>query len=443
LAVVLWGAGTRAGNEILVEEHRMKKFSYLALGAAIMALGAGTITADSAFAQKRDKKAEAEAAAKAPKLSKPVQALLSQAQTAQAAGDHAGALNFLQQALAVPKATAEDKLWTYRLMVNSAQATKNNQLLGQSLEGAISTGMVSPQDEINFRTALRALALQANNYPAAIQQAQRLVQLSPNDAKLQLELGGIYQMAKQPREALATMNQAIATAKASGQPVPEDYYRNVAKLALDNKMTGEFSAATANWLAAYPTPQNWTTVLSLFQDGANFDDQGTLDLYRLMHAAGALNSEKDYFEYAEVANRRGFPGEAKMSLDEGLAKGKLSTSKPYTKELQALVNPKVARDRSSLAGLEGEAKRAANGRMALSTGDAYYGYGNFAKAVELYRLALQKGGVDAATVNLRLGAALARAGQKAEAQTALQAVQGGPRQQMAQYWLIWLGNRQA
>lgn len=416
----------------------MKKFSYLALGAALIGLGAGTMTADTAFAQKRDKQAEA---AKGPKLSKPVAALLSQAQTAQQASDHAGALNFLQQALAVPKATAEDKLWTYRLMINSAQATKNNQLLQQGLEGALATGMVTGQDEISFRSALRALALQANNYPAAIQQAQRLVQLSPNDAKLQYELAGIYQMAKQPREAFAAMNQAIATAKASGQPAPEDYYKNAAKMALDNKMQAEFSTATANWLAAYPTPQNWTVVLSLFQDGAQFDDQGTLDLYRLMHAAGALNSEKDYYEYAEIANRRGFPGEAKMALDEGLAKGKLSTSKSYTKELQNVVNPKVARDKSSLAGLEGEAKRSANGKLALSTADAYFGYGNYAKAAELYRAALQKGGIDAATANLRLGAALARSGQKAEAQTALQGVQGGPRQQLAQYWLIWLGRQ--
>lgn len=412
----------------------MKKFSYLTLGAALIALGAGTVTAP---AVAKEKKAEAP---KGPKLSKPVAALLSQAQTAQTAGDHAGALNFVQQALAVPNATAEVKLWSYRLMINSAQATKNNQQLAQALEGALSTGMVSPEDEVKFRSALRALALQANNYPAAIQQGQRLAQLAPNDAKLQYELAGIYQMAKQPREAYAAMNQAITIAKASGQPVPEDYYKNLAKMALDNKMPAEFSTATASWLAAYPTPQNWTTVLSLYQDGAQFDDQGSLDMYRLMHAAGALNSEKDYFDYAETANRRGFPGEAKMALDEGIAKGKLSAAKPYTKELQNLVNPKVARDKASLAGLEGEAKKSANGKSALSTADAYYGYGNYAKAAELYRLALQKGGVDAATANLRLGAALARAGQKAEAQTALQAVQGGPRQQMAQYWQIWLGN---
>ena len=54
----------------------------------------------------------------------------------------------------------------------------------------------------------------------------------------------------------------------------------------------------------------------------------------------------------------------------------------------------------------------------------------------MYRIAVSKGGVDLPSANLRLGASLAMAGDKAGATTALQAVQGGPRQQLAQYWLI-------
>lgn len=413
----------------------MKSISRLAVAAAL----AGLAISAPAVAQKKDKAA---AAQQGPKLSKAVGALLSQAQTAQGAGDHAGALTFLNQALAVPKATAEDKLWTYRLMLNSAQATKNTPLLQQSIEGSLATGMVTPADEVKFRGALRSLALQAKNYPLALQQGERLVALAPNDAKGHYELAQVYQLAGKPREAYAATTKAIEVGKASGS-VPEDYYRTAAKLALDNNMTAEFGAASAGWLAGYPTPENWRTVLALFLDSAKFDDQGSLDVYRLMHQTGALASEKDYYEYAETANRRGFPGEAKMIIDEGLAKGKLSTAKPYTKELQAVVNPKVARDKAALPGLEAEAKKGANGKLALSTGDAYLGHGNYAKAAELYRLALQKGGIDAATANTRLGLALAKAGQKAEAQAAFDAVSGGgARQQLAGFYKAWL-SRQA
>lgn len=414
----------------------MKSISRLAVAAAL-----ATVTvAAPALAQKQ----AAPAAAAGPTLPKPSKAansLLAQAQTAQTAGDHPGAVALLNQIPALPKATTGDKAWAYRLMVNSALATKNNDLLKQSVEGYLGTGLATASEEVKFRTALRGLALQAKDYRGAVQQAQRLAQLTPNDAKLQFEVAQVYQLAGQPREAFAAATKAIEVGKAAGQ-VPEDYYRTAAKLAMDNNMSAEFGTATAGWLASYPTPANWRTVLSLFRDSAKFDDQGSLDVFRLMHATGSLGSERDYYEYAETANSRGYPGESKMIIDEGLAKGQLTTSKAHTKDLQAVVNPKVARDKASLTGLEADSKKAANGKLALSTGDAYLGHGNYAKAAELYRLALQKGGIDAATANTRLGIALGKAGQKAEAEAAFKAVNGGgPRQQLAQYWLIWLGRQ--
>ena len=56
-----------------------------------------------------------------------------------------------------------------------------------------------------------------------------------------------------------------------------------------------------------------------------------------------------------------------------------------------------------------------------------------------YRAALQKG-ADANLANLRLGAALAMAGQRAEAEAALRAVTG-TRADLANYWLLWLAGR--
>jgi tetratricopeptide (TPR) repeat protein len=115
-------------------------------------------------------------------------------------------------------------------------------------------------------------------------------------------------------------------------------------------------------------------------------------------------------------------------------------SKGNFRELLTAAGGKVAEDKRSLAGLETKAKAAATGTQALSIADAYYGYGDYAKAAELYRAAIQKGGVDAAVANTRLGMALAAAGQKAEAEAAFKAVTG-PRAGLASYWLIWLNQR--
>jgi Flp pilus assembly protein TadD len=76
----------------------------------------------------------------------------------------------------------------------------------------------------------------------------------------------------------------------------------------------------------------------------------------------------------------------------------------------------------------------------MVTGDAYLGYGEWAKAAELYRAALTKSGVDASLTNLRLGIALARSGDKAGATAAFNAVTG-TRADIAKYWLLYLATR--
>ena len=49
--------------------------------------------------------------------------------------------------------------------------------------------------------------------------------------------------------------------------------------------------------------------------------------------------------------------------------------------------------------------------QAMVTAEAYYGYGDYQKAADLFRAALAKQGVDKDVANLGLGMALARAGE--------------------------------
>ena len=72
--------------------------------------------------------------------------------------------------------------------------------------------------------------------------------------------------------------------------------------------------------------------------------------------------------------------------------------------------------------------------------DAYYGYGDYAQAAELYRGALGKAGVDKDLANLRLGMTLARSGDKAGATAALNAA-GGAQAEVAKLWLTYLATK--
>jgi Flp pilus assembly protein TadD len=83
-------------------------------------------------------------------------------------------------------------------------------------------------------------------------------------------------------------------------------------------------------------------------------------------------------------------------------------------------------------------RTAADGKRAANTGNAHLAYGQYAKAIELLKISLAKGGADADAVNTRLGIANARLGQKAEARQAFSAVGAGTRSDIAKFWLLWL-----
>ena len=77
----------------------------------------------------------------------------------------------------------------------------------------------------------------------------------------------------------------------------------------------------------------------------------------------------------------------------------------------------------------------------MAAGNVYLATGNNAKAVEMYNLALQKGGIDADEANTRIGIAHARAGQAAEAKAAFGKVTTtGPRAEIASFWTFYVDN---
>ena len=125
-------------------------------------------------------------------------------------------------------------------------------------------------------------------------------------------------------------------------------------------------------------------------------------------------------------------------LQEGNSKGIVNlTAKGDAADVMGIVKGKVAADKASLPAADKGARAAANGKAALSTADAYVGYAEYAKAIDLYKVALAKGGVDANTVNLHMGWAQALSGDAAGAKATFATV-AGPRKPVADFWIIHL-----
>lgn len=401
---------------------------------AAMLIGLGVAAPAPVLAQKQK--------ASSYKLSKTVQPLLGEAQKAQQANDHAGAIGFLNQAVAAENKTPDDLYLIGLLLINSGVTTKDNPTIKRGIDLALQSGRTPAEDQAKFVRTLGTLALQANDYATAMTEFERYLQLNPNDAPVIAEMAELYRRQKLNQKAVQTMQQAIAVQeKTSGQKADESWYRRALAIAYDGGLVAETMSTGEALVTNYPNSTNWRDVIVIWRETNNLDDQTNLDALRLQRAATALTGERDFYEYAEIASQRGLPGEAKAVIDEGVAAGALNLSKQVVKELNTTVSGRLAADKASLGAAEKEARASGNGRLALGTGEAFMSYGQYDKAAEMFRLALEKGGVDAATANTRLGIALARGGDKAGADAAFAAVNTAPRSQLARYWKIWASQR--
>lgn len=426
----------------------MKTISKLAL-AAVFATGVSGM-ALTAPALAKDKKEEA----KAPglKLSPDALKAAQAAQPAIAAKDFATAEPAVVQLEAAAK-TDDDKYIAAALRYDLeqqklavAQAANPNAPINESvLAKPLDTLIASPSTPADARARYTyrrgALAFNGKQYPVALQYLTKAKELGYNDPNLDLQIVQAKIGNGDVAGGTADLDAAISKMNAAGQKAPEDYYRFAISKTYAAKQYPQTSAWLKRWVTAYPTSKNWRDMLILsgIQPNAliTLDEAQKVDVFRLMRTTNSLADQVDYLQYADSVNRRGLPSEAQAVIKEGLASGKIPATNTAAKSLLAEATKNANLD-GPLAPLEKRAATAANGKIAAGTADAYLGQNNYAKSAELYRLALTKGGVDADEVNLHLGIALAKSGDKAGAKAAFDAVKGAPRNAVADLWSTWL-----
>ena len=150
-----------------------------------------------------------------------------------------------------------------------------------------------------------------------------------------------------------------------------------------------------------------------------------------------MASERDYQAYAQAAEKSGYYAEAKAIIEAGRSAGKLMPTQAATNQLLKSVTPKAPKEIAGLPALAKKAAASGSGKESIALADAYFSLGQFAQAAEQYRAALAKGGVDADRANTRLGVALARSGDLANAQAAL-AQATGKWASVAGFWAVWV-----
>jgi hypothetical protein len=314
-------------------------------------------------------------------------------------------------------------------------------LQASAVEALIASGMV-PAAELPALYRARASFVQrstdARGQEAGLTQH---LERAPNDVEAIAALSDIKEALRKPTEAMRLLDRAIEIRRTSGQPVPEGWYRRALRLAFDNRLAPESMKYARALLELYPSAANWRDATHVYRTLAGADPAAALDAMRLNRSAKALAGERDYLELAQALSAAGLAAESRAVLDEGVATRMIDPAEGQFKSLLASSAKEATAQRAGLAARQTKATApAATGADALAVADATFAAGNHARAAELYRAALEKGGVDAALVNNRLGMALALAGRRPEAEAAFRAV-SGPRAELASLWLLWLNQR--
>lgn len=414
--------------------------------ALTLALAGGAVSAPAFAAKKDEKKGGAPKLNVSPDVIKALQA----AQQAAGKQDFAAAKAALADADSKAKSN-DDKYQIGAVKLNTSIASKDAAMQGEALTQMLDSGLTPPEQVGQFNAIAADQALQMKNYDLAITHAQAALQAGykpdvVNVALAQAYFGkaGTANSSVEPQrglnqQGLAALKAAADATKAAGGQVPAQWYQIGVSRAANAKLPEVTEWAKSAYQAA-PSGENLRTLIRLFQQAnPNISNRENLDVMRLMATSGGLVVSQDYLEYAEMASKTGIYGEVKTAIDAGRSKGVLSASQGG--DLYQPAVAKIAGDKGSLGSAEADARKAANGKIAAATADAYLGYGDYAKAVAMFELAKQKGGVDADEINTRMGIAKALSGDNASAKAAFQSVQAGSRKQIADLWLAYLGTK--
>jgi tetratricopeptide (TPR) repeat protein len=324
--------------------------------------------------------------------------------------------------------TADDRYAIAQLHLKAALAAKDQEGMSKAVDALAATSLVPSDKLADVYTGLGVEFYNAKQFDRASASFQRAIALNPANLEPLILLSEAQNSLGQPAQAAATLQKVIKQTLASGKKPEEKVYKRALAMAYGAESANSADFAQ-QWVAAYPSADSWTNAIAIYRNTAHPDFAGTLDLLRLMRAVGALTRPEDYVRYVAIARDQNNFAEAQAVLDEGLAAKKIEASNPLAAEINAKPKP-------SLEDLAGAAKTAPSGRTLMGIGDRYFGAGEYAKAAETYRQAMAKGG-DANLANLHLGMALARAGDKAGATAALNAVTGTGAG-IAKYWLLYV-----
>ncbi len=253
---------------------------------------------------------------------------------------------------------------------------------GQAAAELEASGSATPKQ-------LAPLYYQAGQYDKAIAEARKA---GGEDMQILIAQASLHQ--GKYNDAIAAYNNLIKTNGA--KPI---YLENLAAAQYKSGDKKGYLATTEKLVRADSSPARWKALLANFRQN-EMRPEAKLALYHLMNTTGTIDRPVDWQEYAKLAL---------VANQAGIATDALTKAGPPSDAMgERMVQ--AAGQLSTKAKTEAPTL-AANPSTALRGANAYFGAGDYGKAIAAYDTAIKAGGVEADQARVFKGIAQVKSGQ--------------------------------
>jgi len=354
-----------------------------------------------------------------PQLSPELQKLLHDAQEAQKKQDWDKMLELSRKAYAQAKTPYE--LETSARFIASVGAAKKDYALYADGISKVVEQPIPADEKLKYLNQLTHIYAQEKDLDKAVAYGQQWMDGGGGTEAGEV-LTQLYLMKKDCPNAVATIQKMTANAPPTEQQLKWQYgcAQQAGDKATMRTLTGEI-------VARYPNNKDYVMNEVAFAAQQPSDDRALLNTLRFAYEKDYLESALHYNTYASLAKDAGAVEEAEAVLQRGVSRGVVPGDVTVNKQL-AEIKRLSAEDKKGLAALDKEARGGTNGQADFAVGEAYFGLGQYEKAVEAIQRGLQPDRVgkikrvdDAYMV---LGISLLKLGKVDDAKKAFESVKG-------------------
>ena len=361
-------------------------------------------------------------------------------------GNAAGALAKLKEAEALPDQTPYEKYLILRVKAPAEYSTSNNVAAGADFEALLASPLLPAEDRPIMLKFVAEILYTSEQYGKAAAAIQRYIDAGGNEQQLKDLLPQAQYAAKDYAAAAKGFRAQVDATIAAGRVPSDKTLRFLVSAYLGEKDDAGYVSGLELLAVHYPKPDYWRELIGRAREVDNFSDRLTLDVYRMKVQIFGHVDDRERINYAALAARAGYPGEAKKVLDDAFA------NKPFTgadlsdaTKLRPEINKSAANDLAQASANEKGALAGKDGNALVAQGLLEVTQDNAAKGADLIAQGIARGGLrQPEEAKLHLGYAQVRAGRDADALKTFQSVTGpNGTASLAHVWILYLQSRQA